>query len=456
VSDFSVTPRVRQTLLICLIVALATLYVVAWFAPAIGLAYYEGEALLAAKSGAFASTSSPPLFPALLGLFTLVSQNAQWLKALPLLCTILWLVLTRRLLVKMGASAECALMLVVMTAASPTVLYLATGSFPEPLLAVLAVMSLLALLEEKPLVAGLCAGLATITLTKGAPLILAGIITLTVNRRLRSAAWFTGGAMALASPWLGWRLAHGVGSGAALAASDRAILFGRNAVLLAASPFTLLSGYPSLYPGLLTAAALLIVVIRRRHFVPDLFVGLYCIPLLFRPQPPLHAFAAVLPLFVWMLWRVARIGRFASATKAAAILMLCSALWFCAMRVRTVPTLGAVAPEDGAPDNWHEMEKLFGFIRDNTPKDSVVMANLSPMFEINTGRRSIRGFADEALITPDQLRSSALREHVGFVVVTPEQPSFRRAAEALERGGVVEPVAVPGETAGYRLLKVVR
>ncbi len=425
------------------------MYGVAWFAPAIGLAYYEGEALVAARTGAFASTTSPPLFPAVLGLFRLVSEHAQWLKLLPLLCTFSWLVLTRRLLIRMGATSESALSIVLMTAASPTVIYLATGLFPESLFALLLTASLLALLDERALAAGVLAGLATITLTKGAPLIVAGIIILTATRRLRSAGWFAAGAMVIAAPWLGWHLAHLGPETSKLAASDWAMLLGRNAMLLAASPFTLLTGYANLYPGLLTAVALLIVLIRRRQLVPDLFFGLYCVVLLFRNQPPLHAFAPVLPLFLWMLWRVPRAGRFATVTKATAVLMIVPALWFGATRVLPVLTLGAVASETALPDDWHQMQKLFAFIRSNTPAHSVLLADLDPLFYLHTERTTVHGFA------PGSLE----REHVNYVVLTPdrdqpESASFHKAVAAMERSGALEPVEVPGVSGEYRVLRV--
>jgi hypothetical protein len=370
----------------------------------------------------------------------------------------------------MGATAECATCLVLMTAASPTVLYLATGLYPEPLFAMLITASLVALLDERALAAGVLAGLATITLIKAAPLIVAGIVILTVTRRLRSAAWFAAGAMVFAAPWFGWRLAHSGGPAASkLHASELAVLLGHNATLLAAAPFTLLTGYANLYPGLLTAIALLIVLIRRRQFVPDLFIGLYCVVLLFRTQPPLHAFAAVLPMFLWMLWRVARTGRFVTVTKATAGLMLAPALWFSAARVLPVVTLGAVASETAKPDDWHEMQKLFAFIRGNTPGGAVLLADLDPLFYVNTARRTVRGFTPDSyksyyapsvsLVTPDQLLASVRRDHVNYVVLTPdpdlpESASFHKAVAAMERGGVLEPVEVPGVSAGYRLLRV--
>lgn len=458
-----------RTSLICLLALLAVLYGVAWFAPAIGLAYSDGASLAMAVT--HKSNGSPPLFPAVLALFALVSRHAQWLRLVPILCTFFWLALTRRLLTKMGATQECGWMLVAITAASPTVLYLATGLFPEPLFALLITACLLALLDDRPLLAGLCAGLATIAMTAGAAIVAACLFTLVSHRRVRSAAIFAGASMVFAAPWLGWTLAQDGVPALKLHLSEQAVLFVSNAMLLAASPFTLLSGYANLYPGLLTAVALLIVLIRRRQFVPDLFFGLYCVVLMFRVQPPLHAFAPVLPLFLWILWRVARNGRFATVTRTTALIMVLPALWFCVSRVYPAVARGAVAAEAAPPDNWHEMEKLFVFIRANTPADAVLLANLDPVFYLNTGRTTVRGFAPDhyrsyyappsSLVTPDELVTSIRRDRVSYVVLSPdrdlpESASFHKAVAALERGGVLEPVDVPGVTEDYRLLRLRR
>jgi hypothetical protein len=230
---------------------------------------------------------------------------------------------------------------------------------------------------------------------------------------------------------------------------------------LAAAPFILLTGYANLYPGLLTAIALLIVLIRRRQFVPDLFVGLYCVVLLCRTEPPLRGFAPVLPLVLWILWRVARTGRFATVTQVVAITMIVPALWFGTLSLR----------EASAPDNWHEMETLFAYIRANTAPDDALLADLDPVFYVNTGRATLRGFEPDnyrnyygppgSLVTPDQLRAAVLHNRVAYVVLTPdrdlpESASFHRAVGAMERGGMLEPVSVPGISKDYRLLRVVK
>ena len=425
-----ITPGTRRALLICLMAVLAVMYGIAWFRPAIGLAYVDGATLVTALTHRI--NTEPPLFPALLGLFALVSRQAWWLKLLPLLCTVAWLALAKRLLLKMGATKECAWMLVGMTVVSPTVLYLATNLFGESLFALLVTASLIALLDDKPWIAGLCAGLATITFSAGATLIVACLLTLAANRRFRSGLIFTGTAMVFAAPWLGWSFAHDGLSVLKLHASEWATLLGSNLTHLAAAPFTLLSGYANLYPGLLTAVAVMIVLIKRRHFVPDLFLGFYCLALLVRTEPPLYAFAPVLPLFLWVLWRGVRTGRFAAITKATAILMIAPALWFSAWSLRP-------------SDNWRQMETLFAFIRANTAPDAVLLADLDPVFYLNTGRPTVRSF------TPGSL----LREHVSYVVLTPDGDiAFHTAVAAMERGGLIEPVPVPGVSREYRVLRV--
>ena len=165
-------------------------------------------------------------------------------------------------------------------------------------------------------------------MTSGAVLIVACLLTLITYRRLRAAVMFFVPAMLFASPWFGWYMAHGGMPAAKLELSEWSLLLWKNAMWLAAAPFTAMSGYANLYPGLLTAVALMIVLIRRRQFVPDLFFGLYCIALLCRTEPPTYAFAPVLPLFLWMLWRAVRGGRFRLISQIAAYGLIAPALWF--------------------------------------------------------------------------------------------------------------------------------
>jgi hypothetical protein len=436
--------------------ALAVVWTIAWFSPAIGLEYQEGANLMQAITGHV--ETNPPLFPWLLGLFALVSHQPQWLKLLPLLCTVGWLALTWRLLEKMGAGRSCAWTMVAIAAASPTVEHLATSLYPEMLFGLLAIACLVALLEERPILSGIAAGLATVTMTSGAVLIVACLLTLVTYRRLRAAVMFLVPAVLFASPWLGWWMAHGGMPASKLALSDWTFLLWKNAMWLAAAPFTIMSGYPTLYPGLLTALALMIVLIRRRHFVPDLFFGLYCVALVCRTEPPLYAFVPVLPLFLWMLWRVVRHGRFRLVSQITTIGLIAPALWF-------------GAHQAVRPTGWSDMQKMFAVIRANTPPNAVLMADLDPVYQLNTDRTTVRGFTPDGfrtwyapprpLVTPDELYATIPADHVGYVVMAPdrevpEAAFYNDSIDALERGEQVEPVEVPGLPTGYRLLRVVK
>jgi hypothetical protein len=451
-----ISQRIRRISLICLLAALAVLYAIAWFSPAVGLEYREGANLMQAVTGHV--ETNPPLFPWLLGLFALVSRQPLWLKLLPLLCTAGWLALTWRLLGKMGAGRACAWTMVAIAAASPAAEHLATGLYPEMLFGLLAIGSLLALLDERPILSGIAAGLATITMTSGAVLIVACLLTLVTYRRLRAAVMFLVPAMLFASPWLGWYMAHGGMPAAKLALNEWGILIWKNAMWLAAAPFTAMSGYATLYPGLLTAVALLIVLIRRRRFVPDLFFGLYCIALICRIEPPLYAFVPVLPLLLWMLWRAVRGGRFRLIAQISAIGLIAPALWFGAVQALR-------------PTGWSDMQKMFAVIRANTPANAVLMADLDPVYALNTDRTTVRGFTPDGfrtwyapprpLVTPDELYAALPAHHIEYVVMAPDRDLPQAAAyndsiEALERGEQVEPVELPGLPAGYRLLRVVK
>ncbi len=475
---------------------LAVVYAMAWFLPAIGLDHDDATCLITARAIAtghgymieslphpIPQTNFPPFFPAVLALFTLVSQHPQWLKLLPLACTAGWLLLTRKLLLKMGASRNGALLLVGLTAASPTVVFLSTNLLPQTLFALLVTAALLALLEERALWAGILVGLATLTLTAGVPLIVACILTLVVRGRFRGALILAGIAMAISAPWFGWSLAHVTHDGnqtsyaasnilTGLAANEKLVVLGRNLLLLLASPFSLLTGLTNSISVIGTVVILIWCFYVRRQLVPDLFVVLYGLALLCWISPPERSVAPILPLVLWIAWRVLRLIPFPEALAALVLIVAVFALWVDATLIFAARPNGAFVVDNGSaasPDNRNEMRTLFGFIRANTAPDSTLLANLDGVFFMNTGRKTVRGFtpngfdlfyaARQSATTPDQLSNAIGRERVGYVVLTPdwglpESASFHKSVEALERGGVVEPVSVPGAARDYRLFKV--
>ncbi len=474
----------RRTLLALIAVyftALAVVYVIAWLAPGIGLAHDDAAYLVTARAIAFghgyAQTAFPPLFPALLALFTLVSQQLQWLKILPLACTAGWLVLTRRLLLKMGASHNDSALLAGVTAASPMVVFLSTSLMPESLFALLTTAALIALLEDRAALAGFLAGLATLTQVAGMPLVVACILTLAVRRRFRSAVIFAAVATVMAAPWFGWALAHpdnpyrAANVVTALEASEKLVVLGRNAVSLLASPFALLTGLSNMFAIGITILMLAWSLFVRRQLLPDLFVALYCLMLLCWIRPPEPFMAPILPLILWMIWRVFRLMEAREALAALVFIGCLIPLGADAMRLPEARASGYFTVSGPSPNDWPEMQKLFAIVRARTAPNSVLLANDNELFELETGRRTIRGFvpnsfelyyaARPSIVTPDQLSNAIAQAQVDYVVLTPdraiaESAAFHKSVEALERGGVLEPVTVPGVSRDYGVLKVTR
>lgn len=461
--------------------ALAVIYAIAWLAPAIGLTGDDATYLLTANAIAsghgYPQTQFPPVFPALLALFTLISRQPQWLKILPLASSIGWLVLTRKLLRKMGASWNDATLLVGLTAACPMVVFLSTNLMAESLFALLMTAALLLLLEEQAWLAGMFAGLATLTRIAGVPLIVACIITLVARRRFRNAIIFAGVATMLVAPWFGWALAHPSNTYLAsniftgLAASEKATVLGRNISSLFVSPFSLLTGFTNVFGTWIFILVLGWSLYVRRQLLPDLFVAIYALSLVCWAWPPGRFLVPILPLLFWMVWRVFRLMELREALAALVLIFALLPLAADAIRVPATRANGYFPASGPPPDNWADMQKLFTFIRTSTPPDSVLLANMNNLFFVETGRRTIRGFSptgfdlfyapQPAFVSPDRLSGAILDGQVRYVVLTPdrglpESETFHESVEALERGDVVEPVSVPGLPRDYRLLKVTR
>lgn len=491
------TPGVQRAIIATWLAAIAAVWIVAWLAPGIGLYHDDAVYLVTAKSLAsghgynigslpvpLAQTKYPPVFPALLALFTLVSDNAQWLKLLPLLCAAGWLYLTWRLLMRMGASSSSALFLVGLTAASPMVIFLGTNLMSEPLFGLLVTATLLCLLDERIVLAGLLAGLATLTRSAGMPLIAACALTLAARRRLRPALIFAATAMVVLAPWLGWTRAHtvldayyGNGNYAALniltgfAANEKAIVLTRNVLYLLAAPYSLLTGMWNIFAVAGTVFVFGWSLFVRRQLVPDLFVAFYCLMLLCYLGIPDRFLAPILPLVLWIVWRVFRMMELREALTAMVVIAAALGLWGAASRLPNTRASGYYTSSGHESDNWGEMQKLFAAIRTNTAPESVIVANLDPVIYLNTGRKAVRAFVPnnytlfygegEPSSTPDRLSQTIERAGASYVVLTPdrdfaETPSFLRSVQALERGGVLEPVPMPGVSPEYRLLRVTR
>lgn len=484
----------QRALIAAYFALLAAMYGVAGSLPAAAVDHDAAVHLVTAKAIAaghgyvldnlpqpLPQTQQPPLFSALLALFALVSNNSRWLKLLPVAATIGWLALTYRLLLRMGATRNAALLIAAITAASPMVLFLGTNLLPATLFGLLTSAALLALLSERALAAGVLAGLATLTETAGVALIAACVLTLLSQRRFRKGTILALTSTAIAAPWFGWSLAHlthdvalpGVPTASTiftgLAASEKAVVLGRNIWDAFAAPISLLTGYSSAATLAFTVVALGWCFIMRRHTVPDLFLLLYSLALFVRVALPDRAIAPVLPFVLWIFWRALRRVASREALAAIAVLVCVAPLGPDLVRLARARVAGNLSSLATPPDNWHELDRLFAFARTATLPGDIVLSNHDAALFVSTGRKAIRGFTANAwdlfyaprplLVTPDQLSRAILDEHAAYVVLTPdtglpESASFHTSVQALERGGVIEPLPVPGLAHGYQLFRV--
>ena len=486
----TITRGAQRAILAVYFGVLAVLYLIAWSRPAIGL--FQEDALHLVTAKALASghgyvvdslplptpeTRYPPLFPAVLAIATFISENSLWLKFLPMILGVAWLWITRKLLSMAGASWLASWLLIAVTAACPLVIFLNTNLFPQALFGLLATATLLALLHERALLAGVLAGLATLTQVSGVALIVACILTLVTRRRLRGAVTFALVAMFIAAPWFGYSLAQAAHHGSrdpltifgALPASDKAIVISHNLFDLVAAPLAVLTGYTNTLTVSITVLALVWCLILRRQTVPDLFLLFYALALIVIVDSPANYVVPVLPLLFWTVWRVVRRIEKREPIAALIIIAMSIPVAFDVLSFVRNRNNGVFPATAQAPDRWSELRKIYQYLAATSSQDAVVLANMDALTFLNTGRKSVRGFNANAFEVyysprhspagPDQFSRAIVELQVGYVVLAPddglaEAPSFQRSLSALQRGGVIDPVDIPGLASGYQLFRV--
>ena len=487
------TPRLQKRILAGGVAALAIIYTIVWLAPAIG-AYHDDAVYLVSARALVAGhgyvidslptplpqTKYPPLLSALLALFLLVSDNAQWLKLVPMACAVGWFLLSIRLLRRMGASPGSAWLVVGLAAAAPGVVFLAGSLLSETLFGLLLTATLLLVLEERSIAAGLCAGAAMLTRTAAAPLIAACLLTLLLGKRFRSAAQFAATAAVVAIPWLIWSamqvqdLTYGgvayvaLNAVTGLQASEKVAVIGNNFLSLLNSPAMLMTEMANVWIAIAMFALTIWCLYRRRQLVPDLFLFLYLLMLDLWAWPPFRFVAPILPLTLWVVWRAVRTVKSREMVVACVAILGGLTLFSTVRHIPDTLRYGQFFSGAQPPNDWKEMQKMFGWIRANTPPDAVIMANLDPLFYLYTGRKALRGFTFDPFrtfytegpgpVSAAELSSTLLKAHVTHVAISPdlqfgEAASYHKAVEALERGGLLEPVEGAGLGRGYRLLR---
>lgn len=461
--------------------------------------------------GAPPQTKYPVLFPWLLsGVWRLHStfpDNVPYLRVVPLAAGlgwfyVSWLVMTR------GARASGAMprlgagVVLLITAASPWVLFLSTSIMSETLFALLMTATIIAMRttvdQEAPSkqawLAGALAGLSLLTRATGLSVIVAGVLCLASRRRRTDMVRFVTAAMVVGGPWAVWVLWQ---SGAAQPADEfyRATNYGAwnvltsydltekirvlwtNALLMATAPASLL-GLPLRGATVAPAIMAALLVVRglwiRRHHVVAPFVAVYLVMVWGWAWPPLRFIAPLLPLLGWLAWSALPQRRLWVQSAIATAFVLVSGLGAWGMPA-AIRSRGASWPVMPVRDQWTQSAALLDWIREQTPPESVIAGNLDPMYYLYTGRQAIRAYDTDALRlyysagapsqpigTLETLRLRLLTHRVAFLVVSPdsgfgETPHFLKLVDELARsrpGCLV--VAAGDPVSGYVVYRVDR
>src|SRR6185312_44091 len=127
-------------------------------------------------------------------------------------------------------------------------------------------------------------------------------------------------------------------------------------------------------------------------------LGIYIAMTLAWAWPPDRFIAVVYPLIALLSWRVwvaltTQLPRWAPAMNVTGMafisLVIAQTLWGAAVGARATQRTGVAL---GQQDPWWDTSKQLNWIRENTPPDAVLLANLDPLFYLYTGRRAVRGF----------------------------------------------------------------
>jgi hypothetical protein len=465
---------------LCLLLPLAAVYWTYLAAPAPATLHDDGIYSVTARSLAagrgylieslprpIPQTKYPILFPALLAPIHWLGSSpariefASRLLALAGALLVAWLAFHAAQ--RLGLPRPLAVWIPVLWLASPNVVFQATSILPDTLCAA-AILGALLLLDASasrpapPLrllaFAGLLAASAFLLRSAAIAILLVGLAVL-LRRGPRALLAFTLPAACLILPWLLWQSAQpGVADpvlqyytrqsygetnifaapslSAAASTVLRNLMPHTNGPLYLqgiSSPFT----WPLSIAIWLAAAGAALRLLRSPHAAFGLFWLVYSAVILAWAWPQARYLTPLLPLY-WILpatllpaWRPSRPVRGLLLTLAAA--GLAWSAWTLGGLTMETRRQGWPAP---ASDSWPHTLEALQWLRDHTPADAIVAANLDPQVYQVAGRRSIRLFKTDPFLLyygrPEPAASiggparlaGLLRGHsVDYVLLTP-------------------------------------
>ena len=423
--------------------ALLGLYMQRLLLPAVGLFHDDGVYLVTAKALAtgqgyriislptpVAQTKYPILFPTLLALvwkvFPAFPENVVLLKLVPFLATLAWFALAYRYFVGEGLAQHPAMVLTLVLAITPWVLYLSSILLSEALFFAFSMAAVVVIRRVEssatysrflPFAAGALAGAATLTRIAGVTLIAAGALAL-VRKSRKAAAIFLATAVALYLPWLAWT-SHDATAPSSVAYYTAGNYSSSNALfnftldqkleIVGTNLAATIGSCGLLFEYRQAGIALLIAAVLSAGFMLDIrqkgftVVHTFCLSYLglitVWTGRPLRFVVLLTPILLLFVFRVTT----ACAEKmklpwlpAAALLLAVPMLLQDAYQTVQSRKAGAVlgpGTSNEPPAKWYEYAQIASWIRDNAPPSAVIAANLDPFFYLYTGHPSVREFS---------------------------------------------------------------
>ena len=475
---------------------LATVYTIAFRAQPVGLFHDDGIYAVTAKALAEGrgyriislpdqtpQTKYPILFPALLaGIWKLqprFPENALWLKLVPLLCAVIWWLLSYRLVSSLTGGRATAMVISILTAASPWVLFLSVTLLSETLFAAIVTAALLLVRRIETGVASwlewlgvaLLSGAAFLTRTVGVALVLAVLLIGLRRAGLRKALVLLLLIGVVCGPLIFWQWPasqiqpHADTYYSRLNYQSWNVLFNFTAAQKMRIITTNLVGVllaPAVLVGvrandwgaflalLLSAMAVTGFCRRlaREACSIELFVLLYAGLVILWAWPVTRFLAPLLPLLLLYVFEgAAFIGEHLGprsrphewALVSLAMVLAASSGWMLVRSAATAQRDEVVPLPNLLPEDWHQVRPMLDWISENTPAGAVSVSNFDPSIYLYSGRTSIRGFIQDPYLlhyaaeddaqplgTVSEMEAAIARAHAQYLVSSANS-SFRES-----------------------------
>ena len=436
-----------------LVVALIVAWGISYQAPAVGTFHDDAVLIASAKSLAggngyripslpeeIAQTKYPIAFPVVLAvvwkLFPGFPANIPYLKIVPLMFALLWFGVTYIYVIEQSERSATATSVVLLTAASPWVIFLGTTVLSETMFAFFLMTSLLLLrrIERTSEEGGwnlivfsaIFSGFTCLVRAAALPLLVAAVAALLLRKRFRSAVIYATIVAVVVAPWAIWQ-SNNTDTGSAYsyysaqAYKEWNLLYSyslpEKAQIAALNVFLQLlwpTDHFGIQRGVLGLGICLLIAglvffgltyrIRREWSVTDVFLLFYLGMMVLWPWPPARFMSPVLPLLILLgiqglNWTIGRIRQTAAKPVARlavfALLVVSIAVADYKVAKQSI-NLGAVYPTASGYNDWRHFEDMYRWIDANLPDDAIVNCILDPTLYLYTGRKAVRGYSLDA------------------------------------------------------------